>query len=77
MGSVSGSDVKDGAVTVALTDKGQDYEYEPKRDLTGGTSTKFASPFVFTQGSIVTLEAEVEDWMVMWKKSGFMVMEDY
>ena len=29
--------------------------------LTGGSSTKFASPFVFTQGSIVTLEAEVED----------------
>ena len=52
MASVSGSDVKDGAVTVALTDKGQDYEYEPSVILTGGSSTKFASPFVFTQEAL-------------------------
>jgi hypothetical protein len=61
LASISGTDIKDGVVTVSLTDSGQGYIYEPSVILTGGSSTSFASPFVFTQGSIVTLEAEVED----------------
>ena len=61
LASISGTDIKDGVVTVSLTDNGQGYIYEPSVILTGGSSTSFASPFVFTQGSIVTLEAEVED----------------
>jgi len=61
LASISGTDIKDGVVTVSLTDNGQGYVYEPSVILTGGSSISFASPFVFTQGSIVTLEAEVED----------------
>ena len=46
---------------VYLTDNGSGYQYPPNVIITGGSSQSFGSPFVFTQGSIVTLEAEVED----------------
>ncbi|MEL0098589.1 MAG: hypothetical protein VW907_03435, partial [Opitutae bacterium] len=59
--SINGRDVKNGVAVVSLTQPGSGYEYPPNVIITGGSSKSFGSPFVFTQGSIVTLEAEVQD----------------